>query len=79
MDPRVSPVFGDYTGIPPLLIQAGEYEVVRDDSIRVAANAKADGVRVELEIWPGQVHVFQVRGLPESQLALEHVAAFMNA
>lgn len=49
-DPLVSPVFGDYTGLPPLLIQAGEYEVIGDDSVRVAAKARADGVDVTLEI-----------------------------
>jgi len=78
-DPLVSPVFGDYTGIPPLLIQAGDYEAIRDDSIRVAEKAKADGVDVTLEIWPGQVHVFQIRGLPESRQAIQHIAEFIHA
>ena len=78
-NPLVSPVFGDYTGIPPLLIQVGEYEVIRDDSVRVAAKAKADGVEVKLEVWPGQVHVFQIRGLPESREAIEHIADFMRS
>jgi acetyl esterase/lipase len=77
-DPLASPVFGDYTGIPPLLIQVGDYEVIRDDSIRVAEKAKADGVDVTLEVWPGQVHVFQVRELPESREAIEHIADFMR-
>ena len=78
-NPLVSPVFGDYTGIPPLLIQVGEYEVIRDDSVRVAAKARADGVAVKLEVWPGQVHVFQIRGLPESRQAIEHIADFMRS
>jgi monoterpene epsilon-lactone hydrolase len=77
-DPLASPVFGDYTGIPPLLIQAGEHEMLRDDSVRVAAKARADGVDVQLEIWPGMVHVFQVRGLPESVEAIERIAAFLR-
>jgi acetyl esterase/lipase len=78
-NPLASPVFGDYTGIPPLLIQVGEYEVIRDDSVRVAAKAKADGVNVTLEVWPGQVHVFQIRGLPESREAIAHIADFMRS
>jgi acetyl esterase/lipase len=77
--PLVSPVFGNYTGIPPLLIQVGEYEVIRDDSVRVASKARADGVNAKLEVWPGQVHVFQIRGLPESREAIEHVADFMRS
>jgi epsilon-lactone hydrolase len=76
--PLISPVFGDYTGIPPLLIQAGDYEVLRDDSTRVAEKAQAAGVEVTLEIWPGQVHVFQIRGLPESRDAIQHIAEFIH-
>jgi acetyl esterase/lipase len=78
-NPLASPVFGDYTGIPPLLIQVGEHEMLRDDSVRVAAKARADGVDVKLEIWPGQVHVFQIRGLPESREAIEHLVGFMRS
>lgn len=77
-NPLASPVFGDYRGIPPLLIQVGDYEVIRDDSTRVAAKARADGVDVTLEVWQGQVHVFQIRGLPESRDAIAHLAAFMR-
>ena len=76
--PLASPLFGDYTGLPPLLIQVGEVEVIRDDSVRVAAKARADGVDVTLEVWPGQVHVFQIRGLPESREAIAHLAAFIR-
>ncbi len=78
-NPLVSPVFGDYTGIPPLLIQVGDYEVIRDDSVREAAKAQSDGVDVTLEVWPGQVHVFQIRDLPESRAALEHIADFIRS
>ena len=77
--PLASPVFGDYSGIPPLLIQVGEYEVIRDDSVRVAAKARSDGVEVKLEVWPGMVHVFQIRELPESREAIEHIAGFMRS
>ena len=78
-NPLASPVFGTYTGIPPLLIQVGEHEMLRDDSVRVAAKARSDGVEVKLEVWPGMVHVFQVRELPESYEAIEHIAQFMRS
>jgi len=77
-DPLASPVFGDFSGIPPLLIQVGEHEMLRDDSVRVAARARASGVDVGLEVWPGMVHVFQIRGLPESGEAIQHMARFMR-
>lgn len=77
-NPLASPVFGDYRGIPPLLIQVGEEEMLRDDSVRVAKKAKADGVPVTLEVWPGMVHVFHIRELPESREAIRHMAEFMR-
>jgi epsilon-lactone hydrolase len=77
--PLASPVFGDYHGIPPLLIQVGEHEMLRDDSIRVAKKAASDGIPVKLEVWPGMVHVFQIRGLPESREAIRHIADFMHS
>jgi monoterpene epsilon-lactone hydrolase len=78
-NPLASPVFGDYRGIPPLLIQVGEEEMLRDDSVRVAKKARADGIPVALEVWPGMVHVFHVRGLPESREAIRHIAEFMRS
>ena len=78
-NPLASPVFGDYHGLPPLLIQVGEHEVLRDDSVRVATKALADGIPVKFEVWPGMVHVFQIRGLPESRQAIEQIAEFMRS
>jgi acetyl esterase/lipase len=80
-DPLASPVFGDYRGLPPLLIQAGEYEMLRDDSIRVAKKARADGASVRLEIWPGMFHVFQSHDplLPEARLAIDHIGEFIQS
>ncbi len=78
-NPLASPVFGDYTGIPPLLIQVGEHEMLRDDSVRVADKARSDGVKVKLEVWAGMVHVFQILDLPESHEAIEHIAGFMRS
>lgn len=80
-NPLASPVFGDYRGIPPLLIQVGEHEMLRDDSIRVAKKARADGISVKLEVWPGMFHVFQSHEplLPEGKEAIEHIADFMRS
>lgn len=80
-DPLASPVFGDYRGIPPLLIQVGEHEMLRDDSVRVAKKATADGIEVKLEVWTGMFHVFQSREplLPEAKEAIEHIADFMRS
>lgn len=57
--PYVSPLFGDFTGLPPLLIQAGEAEVLRDEITLLAHKASLAGVEVSHEIFEDCVHVFQ--------------------
>jgi acetyl esterase/lipase len=80
-NPLASPVFGDYRGVPPLLIQAGEHEMLRDDCIRVAKKARSDGLQTTLEVWPGMFHVFQSHDplLPEAREAFQRMAAFMRS
>ncbi|MBM3996221.1 MAG: steryl acetyl hydrolase [Planctomycetes bacterium] len=79
--PLASPVFGDYKGLPPILIQVGEHEMLRDDSIRAAKKARADGIACTLEVWPGMFHVFQSHEplLPEAREAIAHIGAFIRA
>ena len=36
LDPFVSPLYGDLAGLPPLLLQAGSREMLRDESVRFA-------------------------------------------
>lgn len=56
--PYVSPLFGDLTGLPPLLIQVGGGEVLLDDGIAIAHKARREGVDVTFEVWPHQTHVW---------------------
>ena len=39
-DPLASPLHGDLSGLPPLLIQVGRREVLLDDSVRFAARRR---------------------------------------
>jgi acetyl esterase/lipase len=78
-DPRVSPIFADLGGLPPLLIQVGSHEVLLDDATRLAAKAAADDVAVILDVTPGVPHVFQAFAglLEEGDAALERAARFI--
>jgi fatty-acyl-CoA synthase len=79
LDPGVSPVLGDYRGLPPLLIQVGSEEILLDDARGVAARASEAGVPTELEVWPGMPHVFQAFApMPESRRAIARIAAFIE-
>jgi monoterpene epsilon-lactone hydrolase len=76
-DPLVSPLFADLTGLPPLLIQVGDDEILLDDATRLAQRAKTCGVAAELNVWSGAFHVFQAfTQLPEAAEALEQVGRF---
>jgi epsilon-lactone hydrolase len=78
-DPLVSPLYGDLAGLPPLLIQVGDRETVLDDSVMFADKARAAGIDVNLEVWDGMIHVFQMFGaeLPEAHRAIESIAGFL--
>jgi monoterpene epsilon-lactone hydrolase len=80
-DPYVSPLYGDFRGLPPLLLQTGEAEILYDDSIRLAEKARNDGVSVTLDLWPDMPHVFQVFApyLPEATRALAVIGDFVAA
>lgn len=77
--PLISPVHADYHGFPPMLIQVGSTEVLRDDSRRVAAKARADGAHVTLEEWHDLPHVFHVFAdyIPEAGKAIRRIARFV--
>jgi monoterpene epsilon-lactone hydrolase len=77
-DPLVSPVFGDFTGLPPMLFQTGDTEVLRDDSVRAAERARAAGVTARLEVYPLAPHAWQQLGtwLPETRTALHQISDF---
>ena len=78
-NPLVSPLFADLAGLPPLLLQAGDHEILLDDSVRFGEKARAAGVQAEVEIWPGMFHVFELYTfLPEARQAIESIARFIR-
>ena len=79
-NPYISPAFGDFNGFPPMLIQAGSYEMLLSDSEIVAQKAKEQGVKVRFHIYEGMFHVFQMamQLMPESMLAWKEVGKFLD-
>ncbi|MEV0595834.1 alpha/beta hydrolase [Nonomuraea cavernae] len=80
-DPLVSPVLGDFTGLPPLMIVTGSTEVLRDEARRVALRARQGGVPVTYEEWPRMPHVFPILAdvLPEARHSFRHMSDFLAA
>jgi hypothetical protein len=78
--PLISPVFGDWRGLPPLLLHAGEDEVLRDDAVRIEDLAKEAGVDVRLEIYPRMWHVWQLHlTLLQAVQSLDDIAQFLTS
>ena len=77
-DPLISPLFGDLTGLPPILIQVGTSECILDDSVRLAENGKKAGVDITLDVWDGMIHVFQIfaGAAPEGKEAIQKMGDF---
>ncbi|MEN8159679.1 MAG: alpha/beta hydrolase [Myxococcota bacterium] len=79
-DPLASPIHADLAGLPPLLLQTGQMDTLRDDAVRLAAAAGRAGTGVTLEIWPGMIHGFlgMHGAVPEAGWAVRHVAEFID-
>tara|TARA_R110000782_G_scaffold143395_1_gene236095 strand:- start:2980 stop:3900 length:921 start_codon:yes stop_codon:yes gene_type:complete len=79
-DPEASPVFADVRGLPPILVQIGESEVMLSDAIRLATHLGDARVRTSLEIWPDMFHVWPIFAgvLPEADQAIESASDFLN-
>lgn len=78
--PYLSPAFGDFSSLPPMLVHVGEYEMLFDDSAVVCQKAKAAGVAVEFHVWPGMFHVFQLADglIPEARDAWREIGEYMR-
>ena len=79
-NPEISPLYGDFEGFPPMLIQVGSEEMLYSDSEAVAAKAKEAGVKVKFSVYEGMFHVFQLSAMlmPESKKAWFEVRRFMD-
>jgi monoterpene epsilon-lactone hydrolase len=79
-DPRASPLYGDLTGLPPVLLHVGEDEILLDDARRYAELLVKSGSVAELHIWKGMVHVFPSNPalLRAAREALDLLGAFLR-
>ena len=76
-DFMISPLFGDFEKFPPVYIQAGENEILLDDSRRLADRLREAGASVRMEVFPGMWHVFQMSPFKTAYEAMDHFAEFV--
>ncbi len=79
-DPYVSPRYADLRGLPPLLVHIGGDELLGEDIRAFVAKARASGVKVCLDEWPGMFHDWHLMAsyLPEGRQALDEVGTFLK-
>ena len=76
----LSPVKQSFDGLPPLLIQVGDKEVLLSGTVMLAERAREAGVKTTLEVWDDMWHVFQAFAIlvPEGKEAIRHIGAFVK-
>lgn len=79
-NPYLSPVFGDFAGLPPMLMQVGSEEMMLSDTLSAAGLARKAGIKRRLSVYEGMFHVFQMSlGLfPESREAWTEAGQFIQ-
>jgi monoterpene epsilon-lactone hydrolase len=70
----------DLYGLPSMLVQVGEDEILLSDSVRLVERARAAGVEARLDVWKQMWHVFQGFAviLPEAERALAEIGSFVG-
>jgi len=78
--PLISPLMGNFEGVPPLYICVGTHEIHFDDCVNVAHISKEHGVVVTLRTWPKMVHAFPILSpwFPEAKQALAEICEFVR-
>ena len=80
-DPRISPVYADLAGLPPLYLPSGQHDTVRRGAEALARAGLGAGVAVTAESWPGMVHGWQglvTAGVPEAVAAFARIRAYLD-
>jgi monoterpene epsilon-lactone hydrolase len=80
-DPFISPGLADLAGLPPVLVQSGEWELLHEQHRRFVARARASGVSVTFEQVPGMLHAFPCFAgiLPQGRAALASIAQHVRS
>lgn len=78
--PKVTPFYSDVSGLPPVLVHVGSWELLRDDSVTIAARINAAGGEAELKVWEGMCHSWQMFApmLEEGMASIEEAGDFVR-
>ena len=79
--PLASPLYANFHGLCPILVQVGGTEVLLDDSLRLRKKLESAAVTAELQVWDDVVHVWHLFApiLEKGKEAINDVAKYANA
>lgn len=79
-DPRASPLYGAWHGVPPLYLAVGAEELLLDDSVRVHHAVREAGGDSTLAVCPGLPHAWPILApfVPEATQTLREAGAFLR-
>ena len=79
-NPLVSPHYGNYQGLPPILTHAADDEVLLSDAQRLTSQAQEVGVDATLEECSNVWHIWHTHAgvMPESKQALKKIGLFIQ-
>jgi monoterpene epsilon-lactone hydrolase len=79
-DPRISPLLGDFRGLPPAILTSGTRDLLLSDAARVHRKLRQAGVDAALQVLEAQSHAqFLEPFIPENEAAFAEIAAFLDA
>lgn len=78
-DWEVSPIYGDFAYLPPMLVHTGSREVLLGDAARLSEAARRAGVETHLRVFDGMFHRFHMHwNLDEAKAAHADIADFIR-
>lgn len=79
-NPFISPIFGNFEGLPPLLVHVGDREILLDDALHLKKTAEKYTIDIEVKIFKDMIHAWHIfaANLPEAKKALDHVVDWIK-
>ena len=68
-DPRLSPGNGSLAGLAPIDLYVGTHEICLPDALLLQERARAEGVKIDLTVCAGGLHVYPLLPVPEGRAA----------
>ena len=80
-DPQLSPIFGDFTGMPPAILTSGTRDLFLSNTVRVHRKLRQAGVEAQLQVFEGMSHAQYLfnADAPETKEAFGEITKFFDA